>query len=281
MQIGIIGCGQMGQGIAHVCALNQHSVLLFDNNLDQLEGCFRNLEIGFSKLVSKEKITYEQAKSCLGNVSIASCLKDFSNSELIIEVVKEDYEIKEKLLKEISEIAKDSIIATNTSALSVERLSKNVFDSSKFLGIHFMNPVYIMPLVEIITHDNLSCDTLNEAVNFCESIKKQIVKCKDSPGFIVNRLLIPMINQAILAFESGLATKEDIDKAMQLGANFPMGPLALADFIGLDTCLAILNVINDIDSSITVKPASILKKMVLAGNLGKKSGQGFYEYKNK
>lgn len=267
----------MGLGIAQVSAIAGHKVLLYDVSLPARAVALEKLQSNLEKLKTKGKILEQNYFDSLQNFQIVDALESLNSCDLIIEAVKEDYLVKENLFAEVSKINPTAIIATNTSSLSVTRLSNSVINSKRFIGMHFMNPVPLMPLVEIIEHQNSECSTVELAVNFCATINKQVVKCKDSPAFIINRLLLPMINQAINLLDQGIAEKVDIDRAMHLGANFPMGPLALADFIGLDTCLFILETIYNEEAN-TNKPAELLVNMVNAGKFGKKSGQGFYTY---
>ena len=267
----------MGLGIAQVSAIAGHTVLLYDVAVSARALALAKLQSNLEKLKTKGKISEQTYCDSLQNFQMANALENLNSCDLIIEAIKEDYCIKESLLAEISKINSQAIVATNTSSLSVTRLSNSVINSQRFIGMHFMNPVPIMPLVEIIEHQNLHRSTLELAINFCGTIGKKVVQCKDTPAFIVNRLLLPMINQAIYLLAEKIATKEDIDNAMRLGANFPMGPLTLADFIGLDTCLFILETIYNEGASAN-QPAKLLTEMVNAGKLGKKSGQGFYEY---
>lgn len=278
LTVGVVGCGQMGLGIAQVAAVAGHNVLLYDINQNARNLALDKIAHSLEKLVAKNKLSREHYGDIKSKINIVGGLDNLKNCDLIIEAVKEDYAVKEALFEAISSVTSTAVIATNTSALSVSRLSASVIDSSRFIGIHFMNPVPVMPLVEVVKHHNLSQSTLDFATNFCESLQKQIVQCQDSPGFIVNRLLLPMLNQAIILFEQGIATCEDIDSAMRLGANFPMGPLALADFIGLDTCLFILETLYAENNTYSMPPANLLVRMVNDGKLGKKSGQGFYPY---
>ena len=268
----------MGLGIAQVAAVAGHNVLLYDINQNARNLALDKIAHSLEKLVAKNKLSREHYGDIKSKINIVGGLDNLKNCDLIIEAVKEDYAVKEALFEAISSVTSTAVIATNTSALSVSRLSASVIDSSRFIGIHFMNPVPVMPLVEVVKHHNLSQSTLDFATNFCESLQKQIVQCQDSPGFIINRLLLPMLNQAIILFEQGIATCEDIDSAMRLGANFPMGPLALADFIGLDTCLFILETLYAENNTYSMPPANLLVRMVNDGKLGKKSGQGFYPY---
>lgn len=262
IQIGIVGCGQMGQGIARVCALVDYKVLLYDSFEGEAE---RAGNVLLDKVPS-------------ASLQIAKSLNDLSDCGLVIEAIKEDYVIKQKLFKNLSDINSSGILATNTSSLSIQRLAQVVKNPERFIGLHFMNPVQVMPLIEVIAGKLTSTHTIDQTLDFCKSIGKIVIQCQDQPGFIVNRLLLPMINQAIYALESGLASAEDIDTAMKLGSGVPMGPLALADFIGLDTCLSILQVLYAEGKNLTFPPNGLLIQKVKQGQLGKKTKQGFFTY---
>lgn len=262
LQIGIIGCGQMGQGIARVCALAGYKVLLYDS----------------VEKTAEDAISLLSDKIFPANLQIASSLEDFSNCGLVIEAIKEDYAIKQELFKNLSVINLHGILATNTSSLSIQRIGKGIDHPERFIGLHFMHPAHVMPLVEVIAGELTSVSTIEKTLNFCKSIGKTVVQCQDQPGFIVNRILLPMINQAISTLESGLASAQDIDTAMKLGSGFPMGPLALADFIGLDTCLGILKTLYEEGKNLTFQPCELLLQKVQHGQLGKKTKQGFFTY---
>ena len=261
-RIGIVGCGQMGQGIARVCAQAGYKVLMHDS----FEGA------------AEQAITILARKISTTNLQIASSLDDLSDCGLVMEAVKEDYTTKQELFKNLSAINTNGILATNTSSLSVQRLAQVVNHPERFIGLHFMNPVQVMPLVEVIAGKLTDASVIDQTLDFCKSIGKTVVQCQDQPGFIVNRILLPMINQAIFALESELATAEDIDMAMKLGGGVPMGPLALADFIGLDTCLAILQTLYDEGKNLTFPPSQLLIEKVSQGKLGKKTKEGFFTY---
>lgn len=252
----------MGQGIARVCAQVGYTVTLYDT----VEG------------VAEQAVTILLDKIPTANLQLAKSLDYVSDCDLVIEAIKEDYVTKQELFKSLSSINPRGILATNTSSLSVQRLAQVVDHPERFLGLHFMNPVQAMPLVEVIAGELTSVITIEQTLNFCKSIGKTVVHCRDQPGFIVNRILLPMINQAISALESGLASAKDIDSAMKLGGGFPMGPLALADLIGLDTCLAILQILYEEGKNLTFQPSELLVQKVKQGQLGKKVKQGFFTY---
>lgn len=263
LEVAVIGCGQMGKGIARVCAQAGYKVMLYDS----FEG-----EAERATIVLLDKVP-------TARLEIAKSLDDISDCGLVVEAIKEDYAIKQKLFENLSDINSSGILATNTSSLSVQRLATQGAKSpERFIGLHFMNPVHVMPLVEVVAGNLTSAHTIDQTLDFCKSIGKTVVQCQDQPGFIVNRILLPMINQAIYALESGLASAEDIDVAMKLGSGVPMGPLALADFIGLDTCLAILQTLYAEGKNLTFPPNKLLVQKVKQGQLGKKTKQGFFTY---
>jgi 3-hydroxybutyryl-CoA dehydrogenase len=262
LQVAIIGCGQMGKGIAAVCAQAGYKVMLHD----PFEG---EAERALSVLLDKAPTA---------SLQIAKSLDDIADYGLVIEAIKEDDAIKQKLFKNLSNLNSSGILATNTSSLSIQRLATQVANPERFIGMHFMNPVQVMPLVEVIAGKLTDARTIDQTLSFCKSIGKTVIQCQDQPGFIVNRILLPMINQAIYALESGLASAEDIDTAMKLGGGFPMGPLALADFIGLDTCLVILQALYYEGKNLTFPPSELLVQKVKQGHLGKKAKQGFFTY---
>ena len=278
VNLGIVGSGQMGQGIAQVAVLAGHQVFLYDSFPQIAEKAKQKILEKLATLQDQLKITSQQYDSASLSLHTQDKLTGLKSCNIVIEAIKEDYALKQQLFKELSTINNKGILATNTSSLSVGKISQAVQNPERFIGLHFMNPVPMMPLVEVISLENTNSDVLKQSMDFCQTINKTVVQCKDQPGFIVNRILLPMINQAICALEEGLATPEDIDTAMNLGANFPMGPLRLADFIGLDTCLAIIQTLKDNGENLTFSPSKLLVKMVNEGKFGKKSKQGFFTY---
>lgn len=278
LKLGVVGCGQMGQGIAHVSALAGHQVLLYDSFEGVRAQALGAISAKLTKQQEQQKLTNAQCSQAIANLSIVDELEALNICDLVIEAIKEDYTIKQQLFKELSAINGKGILATNTSSLSVNKISQVVKNPERFIGLHFMNPVPVMPLVELISLESTNPDATNQSLEFCKSINKTVVQCKDQPGFIVNRILLPMINQAIHALDEGLATPEDIDTAMKLGANFPMGPLQLADFIGLDTCLAIIKTLQEDGENLTLAPSKLLIQKVSQGKLGKKTKEGFFIY---
>lgn len=268
LHIGVIGAGQMGAGIAMVCALNGYRVTLVDAMQSALDSAKNRITAHLSKL-----------SASMDMMSFHTDLTALTNVDVVIEAIPENLDLKHLLYARLSTIVRlDTIIASNTSSFPISDLAKSVTNPERFIGIHFMNPVLKMDLVEIIPSVDTNEHTLETAKTLISTIKKTAVISTDQPGFIVNRLLIPMINQAFIALENGLASKEDIDTALEKGAAFPMGPLKLADFIGLDTCLAIMETLHNAFPSSGYAPASLLKKYVKNGTLGRKTKQGVYSY---
>lgn len=268
LHIAVIGAGQMGSGIAAVCALHGYQVTLVDPISAALDKAKDTITKNLSKL-----------SASMDALSFHTDLNKLTLADLVIEAIPENLELKHGLYTKISTIVRpDTIIATNTSSFPISELAKYIANPKRFIGIHFMNPVLKMDLVEIIPSHLTDETTLTAAQTFIASIKKIAVVSKDQPGFIVNRLLIPMINQAFVALESGLSSKEDIDVAMEKGASFPMGPLKLADFIGLDTCLAIMKTLHESYPNAGYAPAPLLQTYVDRNTLGQKTKQGVYSY---
>lgn len=277
--IGVIGAGQMGSGIAQVLAQAGYEVVLQDISLESLNVGKKRIETSLKKLVEKQKLTEIESLNIQKNIQKTQHFEDLSRADFIIEAVSENIKLKNEIFKKLDALCKDDVIlATNTSSISVTGLAAQTNRPDKVIGVHFMNPVPVMKLVEVIRAIQTSDETFSCIKNICEKIGKVCVQSKDYPGFIVNRILMPMINEACYALYEGLASVEDIDNAMKLGTNQPMGPLTLADFIGLDTCLAIMNVLHEGLGDSKYRPCPLLKQYVLAGYLGKKSGKGFYTY---
>lgn len=278
-KVAVIGGGTMGNGIAHVFALNGFKVDLVDVSDEILDKSLSTIKSNLERQLKKEIISEEQKNSAINNLNkIVGIDKIDPNTDLIIEAIIENKEIKQNIFKKLESIVKaDSIFASNTSSISITELS-SVCRSDKFIGMHFMNPVPVMKLIEIIRGYSTSQDTYETIKDLSVKLGKTPVEVHDYPGFISNRILMPMINEAIYALYEGVATAEDIDTVMKLGMNHPMGPLTLADFIGLDVCLAIMEVLLNGFNDSKYRPCPLLKKMVAANKLGRKTGEGFFKY---
>jgi 3-hydroxybutyryl-CoA dehydrogenase len=276
--IAVLGAGQMGSGIAQVCAQAGYTVTVIDISSDQRDKSLNSISKSLDKLVSKSLVSAEDQRATLARLSFAETFPS-GDFDLLIEAVTENVELKSKLLTEASATLKpEAIITSNTSSISLTQLAVRTNRPDKVIGMHFMNPVPLMKLVEVIRSLTTSDETFSAIAGVIETIGKTMVVSQDAPGFIVNRILMPMINEAIFTLHEGIATAEDIDTAMKLGTNQPMGPLALADLIGLDTCLSIMQVLYDGFNDSKYRPCPLLKNYVAAGWLGRKSGRGFYCY---
>jgi 3-hydroxybutyryl-CoA dehydrogenase len=279
LKIGVIGAGQMGGGIAHIAALAEYNVLLFDVGEVQLANGLATIRKNLQRQVKKGHITAAAVDSAIGRIATTVDLHDFHDCDVIIEAVPEIEELKLDLFRQLDAIAApQTILASNTSSISITKLAAVTRRPDQVIGMHFMNPVAMMQVVEVIRGLTTSDMTFAATVELAEQLGKEVAVAQDYPGFIVNRVLIPMLNEAIFAHYEGVGSIEDIDKALTLGAGQPMGPLTLADFIGLDTVLAIMNVLHNGYSDPKYRPCPLLIKMVAAGHLGRKSGQGFYSY---
>ena len=278
--VGVIGAGQMGSGIAHVSALAGFDVFIYDTAPDRIEKGIATIGANLTRGVASGKITEELRTKALSHINAAASIQDLSQCDLVIEAATEDESIKKKIFNQVSAVLRpDAILATNTSSISITRLAAATDRPEKFIGIHFMNPVPVMKLVELVRGIATDEPTFKSAKTFITALDKTITVAEDFPAFIVNRILLPMINEAIYTLYEGVGSVEAIDTAMKLGANHPMGPLQLADFIGLDTCLSIMQVLHDGLADSKYRPCPLLVKYVEAGWLGRKVGRGFYDYR--
>jgi 3-hydroxybutyryl-CoA dehydrogenase len=279
-RIGIIGAGQMGTGIAHVMALANYDVILNDVLPEHLISAKNKIAQNLDRQIAAKKISGDEASQALTNVKTSIDLEAVANTDLIIEAVNEEEELKRKVFLSIMPYLEEhTVLTSNTSSISITRLASSTDRPEKFLGFHFMNPVPIMQLVELIPGIATTQDTFEKCKAVVDQLGKTVARSEDFPAFIVNRILIPMINEAIYTLYEGVGSVEAIDTSLKLGANHPMGPLELADFIGLDTCLAIMNVLHDGLADTKYRPCPLLTKYVEAGWLGRKSKRGFYDYK--
>ncbi len=278
--IGVIGAGQMGCGIAHVCAQSGYKVHVYDLSQDRIEAGLATINGNLARQVSNGKLAEEDRKATLGRISGSADMNDLAPMDLVIEAATEDEATKRKIYAQLCPILKpEALLATNTSSLSITRLASATDRPERFMGIHFMNPVPLMKLVELVRGIATEEATFTTAREFVATLDKTVTVAEDFPAFIVNRILLPMINEAIYTLYEGVGSVEAIDTAMKLGANHPMGPLQLADFIGLDTCLSIMQVLHDGLSDSKYRPCPLLVKYVEAGWLGRKAGRGFYDYR--
>jgi 3-hydroxybutyryl-CoA dehydrogenase len=278
--VGVIGAGQMGNGIAHVCALAGYDVLLNDVSAERIKAGMATINGNMARQVSKKTISEDDRKSALNRIQPAEQYDSMGGCDLVIETATEKEDVKRRIFSELCPALKsDAILATNTSSISITRLASSTDRPEKFIGIHFMNPVPLMELVEVIRGIATDDGTFDTSKAFVSSLKKTIAVSEDFPAFIVNRVLLPMINEAIYTLYEGVGNVEAIDTAMKLGAHHPMGPLELADFIGLDTCLSIMQVLHEGLADSKYRPCPLLVKYVEAGWLGRKTKRGFYDYR--
>ena len=277
--VAVVGAGAMGAGIIQVFAQNGFDVLAYDAFEGAVEKAAQRIEKILTRLVEKGKIEESAKQQAMGHIKPCGALSDFASADIAIEAATEKPDIKEQIFKELDSILPPGkILATNTSSISINRLAAVTSRPEKFIGMHFFNPVPLMGLVEIVTGDKTDAATVNAVTELAKAVGKEPLQCKDSPGFISNRVGMPMINEAAFCLHDGIATREAIDGIMKLGFNHPMGPLALADLIGIDVCLFIMEVLHRDLAADKYRPCPLLKEMVAAGHLGKKSGKGFYDY---
>ena len=278
--VGIIGAGQMGSGIAHVCAVGGYDVLLHDVSAERIEAGIAAIEHAMARQVSRGLLTQEAMDLGLGRIKAANDLAEVGRTDIAIEAATENEEVKKSIFRALSpHLGDKTLLASNTSSISITRLASATDRPERFIGLHFMNPVARMKLVELIRGIATDVETYETAVNFARSLGKTTANAEDFPAFIVNRILVPMINEAIYTLYEGVGTVEAIDTAMKLGANHPMGPLELGDFIGLDTVLSIMNVLYEGLADSKYRPCPLLVKYVEAGWLGRKTKRGFYDYR--
>ena len=278
--VGVIGAGQMGNGIAHVLSRSGYSVLLNDVSQQALDLAIERIRKNMDRQLRSGKITSDDIGSAMGRIKTTLDLAELGTSDLIIEAATEDESVKQKIFDSVlPHLRPETILTSNTSSISITRLASRTDRPEKFMGFHFMNPVPVMQLVELIRGIATDQDTYNSCLEVVNSLGKTAASAEDFPAFIVNRILMPMINEAVYTLYEGVGSVQSIDQSMKLGANHPMGPLELADFIGLDTCLAIMNVLHDGLADTKYRPCPLLTKYVEAGWLGRKSQRGFYDYR--
>jgi 3-hydroxybutyryl-CoA dehydrogenase len=277
--IGVIGAGTMGNGIAQVCAMAGFNVTLLDISESALQKAVATVGKNLDRQIAKETLTLEQKQATLDKIRTSTDYSSLKSAQLVIEAATENLDLKLRVLQQIAaQVSSECVIASNTSSLSITQLAASVSQPERFIGLHFFNPVPVMGLIEVIRGLQTSDATHKLALDMATTLGKTAITAGNRPGFVVNRILVPMINEAILVFQEGLASAEDIDAGMRLGCNQPIGPLALADLIGLDTLLSILEAFYDGFNDSKYRPAPLLKEMVAAGYLGRKTGRGFHAY---
>ena len=275
----VLGAGTMGAGIAQVIATAGYEVILRDISQEFVDGGINRIDKNLAKAVKREKITPEQKDQIMGSIKGSTDLKEAKDADLIIEAIVENMEVKSKVFGELDEIVPDNcILASNTSALSISQIAAATKNAERVIGMHFFNPAPVMKLVEVIKGAKTSQETFDTVMSLVGNLKKTAVAVNEAPGFVVNRLLVPLINEAVFALSEGVSTAAEIDQAMKMGANHPIGPLALGDMIGLDICLAVMETLHQEFGEDKYRPAPLLRKLVRAGDLGQKTGRGFYSY---
>ena len=279
-KVGVIGAGQMGNGIAHVCALAGYDVALHDADADRIRNGLATINGNMAKQVAKGVVTEADRQGALTRIAVAEKTEDLADCDLVIESATEREEVKRKIFSALCQVVKpEALLASNTSSISITRLAAATDRPERFIGIHFMNPVPLMELVELVRGIATDDETFEASKTFVTRLHKTYAVAEDFPAFIVNRILLPMINEAIYTLYEGVGSVDSIDRAMKLGANHPMGPLQLADFIGLDTCLAVMQVLHEGLADSKYRPCPLLVKYVEAGWLGRKTQRGFYDYR--